>query len=52
MTSAQKMSRVFYGCGSFLASGIGLALHFGPIIVGTFGVFLKPCCRRYKLTRV
>jgi len=41
-TSEQKSSAIFYGWWVVLASGVGLALHIGPIIVATFGVFLKP----------
>jgi len=50
-TSALKTSRVFYGWWVVLASGIGLALHFGPIIVPTFGVFLKPLSHEFGWSR-
>jgi MFS family permease len=33
------------------ASGVGLALHFGPIIVPTFGVFLKPLSHEFGWSR-
>jgi hypothetical protein len=46
-TSALKTSRVFYGWWVVLASGIGLAVCFGPIIVATFGIFLKPLSREF-----
>lgn len=38
----RKGRKVFYGWWIVLASGVGLALHYGPIIMPTFGVFLKP----------
>jgi MFS family permease len=50
-TSGRKTSRVFYGWWVVLASAIGLALHFGPIIVPTFGVFLKPLSHEFGWTR-
>jgi MFS family permease len=43
--------RLFYGWWVVLASGIGLALCFGPIIVGTFGIFLKPLTREFGWSR-
>jgi MFS family permease len=50
-TSALKTSRVFYGWWVVLASGIGLAVCFGPIIVATFGIFLKPLSREFGWRR-
>jgi len=32
--------RLFYGWWIVAAAAAGLAVHFGPIVVGTFGVFL------------
>ena len=50
-TPGRKSNRVFYGWWVVLASAIGLALHFGPIIVPTFGVFLKPLSHEFGWTR-
>ena len=50
-TSEQKSGRVFYGWWIVVASGIGLAVHFGPIIVPTFGVFLKPLSQEFGWNR-
>jgi sugar phosphate permease len=49
--SKQKSGKVFYGWWVVLASGIGLALHYGPIIVPTFGVFLKPLSQEFGWSR-
>jgi MFS family permease len=46
-----RPKKIFYGWWVVLASGIGLALCFGPIIVGTFGVFLKPLSREFGWSR-
>jgi MFS family permease len=51
IATTQKTSRVFYGWWVVLASGIGLALHIGPIIVPTFGVFLKPLSQEFGWSR-
>src|SRR5713101_5800260 len=52
MTKAgQKSGRVFYVWWVVLASGVGLAMHFGPIIVPTFGVFLKPLSQEFGWNR-
>ena len=40
--AGQKGRKVFYGWWIVLVTGIGLFLHYGPIIAFTFGVFLKP----------
>src|SRR5260370_38769017 len=50
-TSALKTSRVFYGWRVVLASGIGRAFCFGPIIVATFGIFLKPLSNEFRWRR-
>jgi hypothetical protein len=50
-TSKQKGSTIFYGWWVVLASGVGLALHIGPIIVATFGVFLKPLSQEFGWSR-
>jgi len=49
--SGRGTNGVFYGWWVVLASAIGLALHFGPIIVPTFGVFLKPVSHEFGWTR-
>jgi hypothetical protein len=46
-TAGQKSGRVFYGWWIVLASGVGLAMCYGPIIVPTFGVFLKPLSQEF-----
>jgi MFS family permease len=51
-TSEQKSSKIFYGWWVVLASGVGMAMHFGPIIVATFGVFLKPLSQEFGWNRV
>jgi MFS family permease len=50
-TAGQKSGRVFYGWWVVVAAGIGLAMHFGPIIVATFGVFLKPLSQEFGWNR-
>jgi MFS family permease len=50
-TSKQKGGKVFYGWWVVLASGVGLAMHIGPIIVATFGVFLKPLSQEFGWNR-
>jgi MFS family permease len=50
-TSGRKTSRVFYGWWIVVASGIGLAFCFGPIIVATFGIFLKPLSKEFGWSR-
>ncbi len=50
-TVGQKGSNIFYGWWVVLASGVGLAMHFGPIIVPTFGVFLKPLSQEFGWSR-
>lgn len=47
----RKGGKVFYGWWVVLASGVGLALHSGPIIVPTFGVFLKPLSQEFGWSR-
>lgn len=49
--SKQKSDKVFYGWWIVLASGVGLALHYGPVIVTTFGVFLKPLGQSFGWSR-
>ncbi len=50
-TEGQKGGKVFYGWWIVLASGVGLAMHYGPIIVPTFGVFLKPLSQEFGWSR-
>jgi MFS family permease len=50
-TAGGKTNRVFYGWWVVLASGIGLAVCFGPIIVATFGIFLKPLSKEFGWSR-
>jgi len=50
-TAGQKGGRVFYGWWVVLAAGIGLLLNYGPIIVVTFGVFLKPLSQEFGWSR-
>jgi MFS family permease len=50
-TARQKSGKVFYGWWVVLTAGVGLALHFGPIIVPTFGVFLKPLSQEFGWSR-
>src|SRR5262245_44454241 len=47
----QTHSKVFYGWWVVLVSGVGLALHFGPLLVRTFGVFLKPLSEEFGWSR-
>lgn len=47
----QKSGRIFYGWWVVLAAGVGLALHSGPIIVPTFGVFFKPLSQEFGWSR-
>jgi len=43
MTTARQTSeKVFHGWWVVLVAGVGLSLSYGPIIVGTIGVFRKP----------
>jgi MFS family permease len=50
-TKEQKSDKIFYGWWVVLAAGIGLALHAGPLIVPTFGVFLKPLSQEFGWSR-
>src|SRR5579864_9104137 len=50
-TSVRKTSGIFYGWWIVVASGIGLAVCFGPIIVATFGIFLKPLSKEFGWSR-
>ncbi|HLX38552.1 MAG TPA: hypothetical protein VKR29_12155 [Candidatus Binataceae bacterium] len=37
---SQQTSTIFYGWWVVFAAAVGIALHIGPVVVGTFGVFL------------
>jgi MFS family permease len=50
-TSGRNTTRVFYGWWVVVASGIGLAFCFGPVIIATFGVFLKPLSQEFGWSR-
>jgi len=50
-TARQTSGKVFYGWWVVLAAGVGLALHIGPIIVSTFGVFFKPLSQEFGWSR-
>jgi sugar phosphate permease len=47
----EQSVRIFYGWWVVLAAAVGLALHSGPITVGTFGVFLKPLSQQFGWSR-
>src|SRR5216684_6083971 len=48
MTKAKQTSgKVSYGWWVVLAAGVCQAMHYGPIIVPTFGVFLKPLSQEF-----
>jgi len=51
IVSGQQSGRVFYGWWVVFAAAVGIALHSGPITVGTFGVFLKPLSRQFGWSR-
>jgi MFS family permease len=50
-TATQTSGKMFYGWWVVLAAGLGLALHAGPLIVPTFGVFLKPLSQEFGWSR-
>ena len=50
-TSEQKSGKIFYGWWVVLVAGVGLSLSYGPIIVATFGVFLKPLSQEFGWSR-
>ena len=45
------MMTVYRGWWVVLVSSIGLMLHYGPVISGTFGVFLKPLSEEFGWSR-
>ena len=48
---SQQTSRIFYGWWVVFAAAVGIALHIGPVVVGTFGVFLKPLNQEFGWSR-
>jgi hypothetical protein len=48
---SQQTSTIFYGWWVVFAAAVGIALHIGPVVVGTFGVFLKPLNREFGWSR-
>lgn len=50
-TTTRQRNKIFYGWWVVLAAGIGLFLHYGPIIVLTFGVFFKPLSQEFGWSR-
>jgi MFS family permease len=50
-SASQQTSMIFYGWWVVFASAIGIALHIGPIVVGTFGVFLKSLNQEFGWSR-
>jgi len=50
-TVGRRGKKIFYGWWVVLDAGIGLALHAGPLIVPTFGVFLKPLSQEFGWSR-
>jgi MFS family permease len=47
----QQHGKIFYGWWVVLAAGVGLALHLGPILVATFGIFFKPLSEEFGWSR-
>ncbi|NOT53517.1 MAG: MFS transporter [Deltaproteobacteria bacterium] len=50
-TKEQQSGTVFHGWWIVLVVGVGLSLSYGPIIVATFGVFLKPLSQEFGWSR-
>src|SRR5580698_1734931 len=48
---SRQTSTIFYGWWVVFAAAVGIALHIGPVVVGTFGVFLKPLNREFGWSR-
>jgi MFS family permease len=51
VTTEQESHKVFFGWWVVFAAGVGLALHAGPVITATFGVFFKPLSQEFGWTR-
>jgi hypothetical protein len=49
--AGQKGGKVFYGWWVVVAAGVGLFTSYGPIIVSTFGVFLKSLSQEFGWSR-
>lgn len=50
MTTVSR-PRIFYGWWVVLAASLGLAVHIGPIVTATLGVFMKPLGEEFGWTR-
>jgi MFS family permease len=50
-TRGQKSGKVFYGWWIVLVAGVGLSVHSAPILVFTFGVFLKSFSQEFSWSR-
>src|SRR5215469_13885261 len=46
-----KRERLYYGWWVVLISGLGLGLGYAPIVVYSFGIFLKPLLQEFHSTR-
>ncbi len=47
----QGSGKVFYGWWVVLAAGVGLCVHSAPILLFTFGVFLKSLSQEFSWSR-
>ncbi len=50
-TRGQKSGKVFYGWWIVVVAGIGLSVHAAPILIFTFGVFLKSFSQEFSWSR-
>jgi MFS family permease len=50
-TGRQRGNKVFYGWWVVLAAGVGLLLSVGPVLLFTFGVFLKQLSQEFGWSR-
>jgi sugar phosphate permease len=48
---SRQTSTIFYGWWVVFAAAVGIALHIGPVVVETFGVFLKPLNQEFGWSR-
>ncbi len=49
--TGQKHAKIFYGWWVVLGAGMGLFVHYGPILAITFGVFFKPLSAEFGWSR-
>jgi len=49
--AGRQGGKIFYGWWVVVASGVGLAIHYGPVIVLTFGVFLTSLSQEFGWSR-